>query len=136
LKVEERRPFATDASLVASVSDTFEESFSSSDWLEAFSAHPRLGDRSASAREAVEQAGALAAPAPALAELAALNAEYEKRFGHIFIACAAGQSAAALVAQLKERLGNAPEAELAVAAEEQRKITRLRLAKLLAEEGG
>ncbi len=44
-KVEERRPFATEASLAASVSDTFEESFSSSDWLEAFAAHPRLGDR-------------------------------------------------------------------------------------------
>ncbi|HTS01800.1 MAG TPA: 2-oxo-4-hydroxy-4-carboxy-5-ureidoimidazoline decarboxylase, partial [Thermoanaerobaculia bacterium] len=51
-------------------------------------------------------------------------------------ACAAGQPAAALLGRLKERLGNAPEAELAIAAEEQKKITRLRLAKLLAEEAG
>jgi OHCU decarboxylase len=136
LKVEERRPFATDASFVRAVSDTFEEFFSPSDWREAFAAHPRLGDRAAAPREAAEQEGALAAPAPVLAELAALNAEYEKRFGHIFIACAAGQPATALLARLKERLGNTPEAELAVAADEQTKITRLRLAKLLAEEGG
>ena len=133
-KVEERRPFASDGSLVRAVSDTFEEFFSSSDWLEAFAAHPRLGDRGAGAREAAEQAGALAGPAPVLAELASLNAEYEKRFGHIFIACAAGQPAAALVAGLKARLGNAPDAELAIAAEEQKKITRLRLAKALVED--
>ena len=135
-KVEERRPFVTEASLAASVSDTFEESFSPSDWLEAFAAHPRLGERGAPAREAAEQASALSAPASVLAELAALNAEYEKRFGHIFIACAAGQPAAALLGRLKERLGNTPEAELAIAAEEQKRITRLRLAKLLAEEAG
>jgi allantoicase len=135
-KVEEGRPFATEVSLVASVSDTFEEFFSSSDWLEAFAAHPRLGDRAADSRESAEQAAALAAPAGVLAELASLNVEYEKRFGHIFIACASGQPAAALVAGLKARLGNAPDAELAIAAEEQKKITRLRLAKLLAEEAG
>ncbi len=116
------------------MSDAFEE-FSSSDWLEAFAAHPRIGDRAASGREAAEQAGALGAPAAVLAELASLNAEYEKRFGHIFIACAAGQPAASLVAGLKARLGNAPDAELAIAAEEQKKITRLRLAKLLAGDG-
>lgn len=134
-KVDERRPFFSDAALVSAVSDAF-EGFSSSDWLEAFAAHPRLGDRAAGAREAAEQAAALAAAAPVLAELASLNAEYERRFGHIFVACAAGQPAAALVAGLRERLGNAPDVELRIAAEEQRKITRMRLAKLLAEEGG
>jgi allantoicase len=135
-KVEERRPFATEAALAATVSDTFEESFSSSDWLDAFAAHPRLGDRGAAPREAAEQAVALAAPPSVLSELGALNAAYERRFGHIFIACAAGQPADALLGQLKARLGNAPEAELAIAADEQKKITRLRLAKLLAEEAG
>ncbi len=123
-----------DASLIAAVSDSFEE-FSSSDWLEAFAAHPRIGDRGAGAREAAEQAAALAAPAPVLAELASLNGEFEKRFGHGFIACAAGQPAASLVTGLKARLGNAPDVEMAIAAEEQKKITRLRLAKLLAGDG-
>ncbi len=135
-KVEECRPFATVVLLAAAVSDTFEEFFSSSDWLEAFAAHPRIGDRAAGAREAAEQAGVLGAAVGVLVELAALNAEYEKRFGHIFVACAAGQPAAAILARLKERIGNTPEAELAIAAEEQRKITRLRLEKLLAEEAG
>jgi allantoicase len=134
-KMEERRPFATDVSFVSAASDAFED-FSRSDWLEAFAAHPRLGDRAAGPREASEQAAALAGPEAVLGELASLNAEYEKRFGHIFIACAAGRPAAALLAALRARLGNAPDAELAIAAEEQKKITRLRLAKLLAEEGG
>jgi len=45
--------------------------------------------------------------------------------------CASGLGAAEMLARLRARLGNAPEAELAVAAEEQRRITRLRLDKLL-----
>jgi 2-oxo-4-hydroxy-4-carboxy--5-ureidoimidazoline (OHCU) decarboxylase len=40
-----------------------------------------------------------------------------------------------MLAALRERLGNEPEAELRVAAAEQRGITRLRLGKLLAEGG-
>ena len=134
-KVEESRPFAVDGALIAAASDTFEE-FSSSDWREAFAAHPRIGDRAAGAREAAEQAAALAAPASVQTELAALNAEYEKLFGHTFIVCAAGLPADAIAAALRDRLANPPDAELAIAAEEQKKITGLRLAKVLAEEAG
>ena len=55
----------------------------------------------------------------------------EKRFGHVFLICATGKSAAEMLDNLQERLGNMPEEELRIAAEEQHKITNLRLEKLL-----
>ena len=61
------------------------------------------------------------------------NREYEARFGHIFIVCATGKSAAEMLALLRERLPNEAERELEIAAAEQRKITAIRLKKLLAE---
>ena len=63
--------------------------------------------------------------------LAAANRAYHARFGYIFIVCATGKTAGEMLAMLERRLSNAPDAELAIAVEEQRKITRLRLAKLL-----
>jgi 2-oxo-4-hydroxy-4-carboxy-5-ureidoimidazoline decarboxylase len=66
--------------------------------------------------------------------LAAGNRAYETRFGYIFIICATGRSAAEMLALLEQRLRNTPAEELPIAAEEQRKITRLRLTKLLDEE--
>jgi len=64
-----------------------------------------------------------------------VNKEYEQRFGYIYIVCATGKSAAEMLEVARERLENAPEVELRIAAEEQGKITRLRLAKLLDENG-
>jgi OHCU decarboxylase len=66
-----------------------------------------------------------------IAALAEGNRAYEKRFGHDFLVCATGKSAAEMLEILERRLGNDPATELGVAAEEQRKITALRLAKLL-----
>jgi 2-oxo-4-hydroxy-4-carboxy-5-ureidoimidazoline decarboxylase len=66
-----------------------------------------------------------------LERLAAGNRAYEARFGYIFIVCATGKSAGEMLAILEQRLANDPGEELHIAAEEQRKITRLRLAKLL-----
>ena len=54
-----------------------------------------------------------------------------QRFGYIFIVCATGKSAGEMLEILKARLSNSPEVELAIAASEQKKITRIRLAKLL-----
>ena len=64
-------------------------------------------------------------------KLAALNVDYQERFGYIFIVCATGKSSAEMLALLEARLSNDAPAELAVAAEEQRKITALRLRKLV-----
>jgi allantoicase len=109
------------------------------DWLEAFRHHPKIGRKKAAARQSGkarqwskgEQAAAQKAPAKILAELGKANREYEKRFGFIFIICAAGKSSEEILASLKQRMANDAETELRVAAEEQSKITRLRLEKLI-----
>lgn len=108
------------------------------DWLEAFRGHPKIGER-ASADGALEtrrwssaeQSGTRGARADVLEALANANRTYEARFGYIFIVCAAGKSAEEMLALLDQRLQNDPGAEIRVAAEEQCKITRLRLEKLL-----
>lgn len=66
-----------------------------------------------------------------LAALAAENREYERRFGHVFLISASGRRAHEILAAMRERMGNDPTTELRVAAAEQRKITRLRLERLL-----
>jgi 2-oxo-4-hydroxy-4-carboxy-5-ureidoimidazoline decarboxylase len=58
------------------------------------------------------------------------NREYAAKFGYIFIVCASGKGAGQMLAILRSRLENPPEHEIRVAAEEQNKITRLRLEKL------
>lgn len=63
--------------------------------------------------------------------LAAENREYERRFGHVFLISASGRGADDVLAALRARMGNDPATELRVAAAEQRKITRLRLERLL-----
>jgi OHCU decarboxylase len=100
-------------------------------WVEAFRSHPRIGDRTVTGQEADEQAGATSASERVLDALAQGNRAYEERFGHIYIVCASGRSAEEMLFLLEERLANDPDTELAVAAAEHRKITRLRLEKLL-----
>src|SRR5438093_10162959 len=82
---------------------------------------------------AEEQRGVASADDDVRGRLVRANQEYEARFGHIFIVCATGKSAGEMLNLLEQRLSNDPAQELHVAAEEQRKITRLRLAKLLDE---
>jgi OHCU decarboxylase len=138
-----RRPFL-DSRELTEAADRVWLGLSREDWLEAFRSHPKIGGRGAE-RETGERArrwseeeqkGTRGAAPDVLEELAEANREYEQRFGHIFIVCATGKSAAEMLALLRRRLGNDPEAELRVAAEEQRRITRLRLEKLLGASHG
>ena len=69
-----------------------------------------------------------------LRRLAEANRDYETRFGYIFIVCATGKTADEMLALLERRLRHDAGDELRIAAEEQRKITRLRLTKLLEQE--
>ncbi len=109
------------------------------DWLEAFSHHPKIGEKKAArpvTKESQEwseeeQAGAGNASKKTINALAAANREYENRFGYIFIVCATGKSSDEMLALLKERINNDPDTELRIAAEEQRRITQLRLKKFL-----
>lgn len=134
-----RRPFVTLARVLEAADEEW-NTLRPDDWLEAFSAHPRIGQgrisgqSAASARMSQSEQSAFAkSDTAARLNMSQLNAEYEKRFGHIFIVCAAGLTAAEIEAQLRSRLTNPPEHELRVAAEEQRKITRLRLERELEE---
>lgn len=133
------RPFASPQAMF-DAADRIWKHMGRHDILEAFDHHPRIGQDVASLRKkfastagwaSQEQAGAASATEETLQGLAQGNKDYEAKFGHIFIVCASGKSAAEMLALLQGRLGNEPEAELAVAAEEQRKITRIRLEKLL-----
>ena len=109
------------------------------DWHEAFRAHPRIGERKAhqdtgaqAARwSSQEQAAVNASGDDVRAALAAVNAEYESRFGFIYIVCATGRSPDELLALARTRLANTRDEELRNAAAEQHKILRLRLEKLL-----
>jgi OHCU decarboxylase len=134
----EARPFASVKDLLAKA-DNLWWSLGEEDWLEAFRAHPKIGEQKAAAAQseqarnwsAQEQSGIERAAQETKAALASGNQDYEDRFGFIFIVCATGKTSAEMLAILNERLQNDPATELRVAAEEQRKITRLRLEKLL-----
>jgi 2-oxo-4-hydroxy-4-carboxy-5-ureidoimidazoline decarboxylase len=64
-------------------------------------------------------------------ELMERTAEYEARFGRVFLVCATGKSAAEMLEILKKRLDNDPATELREVAEQQAQITQLRLRKWL-----
>ncbi|HXT29900.1 MAG TPA: allantoicase [Vicinamibacterales bacterium] len=131
------RPFAS-AEAILAAADEAAKGVPDADWLEAFRHHPRIGERQAeriqseAARgmSASEQGGVERAAAADVAALAEGNRAYEARFGYVFIVSAAGRTVPEMLAMLKERLGHDPAAELRVAAAEQQKITRLRLARL------
>jgi 2-oxo-4-hydroxy-4-carboxy-5-ureidoimidazoline decarboxylase len=137
-RMADARPFADEARLFAAA-DTIWWALGPDDWREAFTHHPRIGDREALRTRFAdtqqwaegEQAGALTATDAVLDSLAEGNRVYEARFGFVFIVCATGKSAPEMLGLLQGRLANPPEAELRIAASEQAKITRLRLEKLL-----
>jgi OHCU decarboxylase len=124
------RPFAN-ADVIAAVAQRLWWSLAAADWLEAFAAHPRIGERATSAWSAQEQSRAVATSDATRARLAAGNRAYEERFGYTFLVCATDKSADDILAMLDRRLHNEPGDELQIAADEQRKITALRLAKLI-----
>jgi 2-oxo-4-hydroxy-4-carboxy-5-ureidoimidazoline decarboxylase len=146
------RPYRDEPTLLAAAERAF-AALSREDWLEAFSHHPRIGDRGSLAQRfphtpsewpvdprgqaagwsQSEQGGVAGAGEDVLNTLLHANSQYETRFGYIFIVCATGKSAAEMLALLQGRLPNGPEAELEIAAAEQRKITAIRLMKLLSE---
>ena len=133
-----RRPFDSVEDLLAAADGAWRAT-GPEDWDEAFAHHPRIGERhaaapvSATARawSAGEQGTAEDAGTAARVALAEANEAYERRFGRIYIVCAAGRTAEEMLADIAVRMKNDSELERAVAAEEQRKITRLRLKTLI-----
>jgi 2-oxo-4-hydroxy-4-carboxy-5-ureidoimidazoline decarboxylase len=136
-EVAARRPYH-DLATMQQVSDTALAVLPWPDVLEALSAHPRIGERAeGDSREAAwsraEQSSATGSSTDERrrAELAEANAEYERRFGHVFLVCATGLSADEVLAALRYRLANDPDTEQRVVREELGRIVRLRLAKLV-----
>ncbi|HUK36647.1 MAG TPA: 2-oxo-4-hydroxy-4-carboxy-5-ureidoimidazoline decarboxylase [Vicinamibacterales bacterium] len=125
------RPFDSLESMRAR-GDAVWRALTKADWLEAFAAHPKIGEqRPVGAWSASEQAGMRSADDALRARLERLNAEYEARFGYIFIVCATGKTPLEMLSLLDARMVHDADEELQIAAEEQRKITALRLVKLV-----
>jgi len=110
-----------------------------SDWREAFTHHPKIGDinslkekfASTSQWAQGEQSAVRHTSYEVLQALAKGNAAYEQKFGYIFIVCATGKGAEEMLALLEARLHNDPADEINIAMAEQNKITHIRLQKLL-----
>ena len=134
------RPFDSYYELMESTEEIW-WSLDEADWREAFAHHPKIGDvdslrakyANTKAWASGEQAGVEGAAEAVIERLAAGNAQYEAKFGYIFIVCATGKSATEMLTILQHRLPHEPSKELQVAAREQLKITKLRLDKLAAQ---
>jgi 2-oxo-4-hydroxy-4-carboxy-5-ureidoimidazoline decarboxylase len=98
---------------------------------QALAGHPRIGERVHGGWSSQEQSGVSGAGDDVRAQLAAANAEYEQRFGQVYLVCATGKSADELLAICRARLANDPDAERGVVRDELAKINRLRLQKLV-----
>ncbi|MBC7644471.1 MAG: 2-oxo-4-hydroxy-4-carboxy-5-ureidoimidazoline decarboxylase [Thermoleophilia bacterium] len=131
------RPYSTPEDFLAAARQT-DDTLTKNDWLEAFSHHPRIGDRTVLRAKVAgwangEQRGVDAADDLLLEALAEANLEYERKFNFIFLICASGVSGREMLAAMQQRLVNDRDSEWKIAAAEQRKITQLRLNKLIEE---
>jgi 2-oxo-4-hydroxy-4-carboxy-5-ureidoimidazoline decarboxylase len=132
------RPYA-DRPALHRQADVLFDGLSESDWLQAFTAHPKIGDLDSlhkkyahtAALAGGEQAATNAASDAVLLRLKTGNEAYHQKFGFIFIVCATQRSADEMLDLLEARLPNNRAQELVNAAGEQAKITHLRLDKLL-----
>ncbi|WP_433505306.1 2-oxo-4-hydroxy-4-carboxy-5-ureidoimidazoline decarboxylase [Pseudonocardia halophobica] len=68
------------------------------------------------------------------AAMAEGNAEYERRFGHVYLVCAAGRSADELLAVLRDRLGTTAAEEARRTRTELAAVNRLRLTGLIVQD--
>lgn len=132
------RPYTNLEALITRANEIW-SSLQPSDWLQAFRSHPKIGEKKAAepvsnqSREwsGQEQAGVRSASPETFDSLATLNRAYEEKFGFIFIICATGKTSEEMLSALRERIENDAARELTIAAEEQGKITELRLRKLV-----
>ena len=132
------RPYETVEAVMAAAGTAFDR-LSEADWLEAFAAHPRIGERRGNQNRAgetlsaAEQAKVATASRSEVDELGEVNRRYEERFGFTYIVRAAGRDAAEMLALAKDRLDNDYATEVTVAAAQQREITLGRLSTMLCQ---
>jgi 2-oxo-4-hydroxy-4-carboxy-5-ureidoimidazoline decarboxylase len=138
-----RRPFRNGSQLLDAADETWQK-LTESGWRQALTSHPEIGAAFRSGRTGgdglhaswsrQEQSGMYDAGDATRQAIADGNRAYREKFGYTYIVCATGKSSDEMLAVLKERLRNEAATEIRIAAEEQRKITRLRLQKMLAPE--
>lgn len=137
-KLANQRPYADFEELLQKADAIWSQS-GESDLLEAFEGHPEIGDistlrekyKNTAASAGREQSAVNTASEAVLQALSRDNKAYKDKFGFIFIVCATGKSAEEMLHLLQERLANSRQQELQNAADEQAKITRIRLEKLV-----
>lgn len=106
--------------------------FTPSEVAAAMAHHPRIGERAAgnSAEAALsrKEQSAVDPSNQALAQaLADGNRAYEEKFGQVFLIRAAGRTPQEILAVLQKRLGNTPDQEAPIVAQQLREIAVLRL---------
>lgn len=134
----EARPFAGVAALINQAEQIW-LNLDAQDRLEAFAAHPKIGAKKAASTQSAqsaewshtEQSGTQTAADSLRDELDEANRLYEEKFGFIFIVCATGKSAEEMLDLCRRRVCNDADSEIRIAADEQKKITEIRLKKLL-----
>lgn len=132
-------PFKDETKLIAASEEAWYVHCGATDWMEAFSHHPKIGDRKSLTEKFAstqhfagkEQAGVDSASMDIIDKLAKANQEYERLNGFIFIVCATGKSAGEMLELLNHRLANSKQEEILIAKNEQHKITVIRLQKML-----
>ena len=133
-----RRPYSNLESILQAADDAW-NTMENEDFLEAFSHHPKIGASLESLKEKFaptktwssnEQESVASASDETILALRDANVAYEERYGFIFIVCATGKSAEEMLGILNSRMGHTYDEEIQIAAQEQAKITRLRLEKL------
>ena len=138
-KMLENMPFKNEEEIFSCSEKIWLQQCKEKDWLEAFTHHPKIGDLKSLEKKFAntkgwasnERAGVNNANQKILQELSNLNDLYENKFGYIFIVCATGKSADEMLQILKSRINNTVEQEIKIAMQEQNKITKIRLEKLL-----
>lgn len=101
---------------------------------DAMAGHARIGrPKPGDATSEREQAGIHGVDSALLAELHEANTAYEAKFGHVFLICATGRTAATMLAALRERFPNDAATEAELVRGELRKINEIRLNRLLDE---
>lgn len=132
----DHRPFDHADDVLRRAREVFAD-LSREDWLEAFAAHPRIGERKGrqgrqgESMSRSEQSGVDSEDRALSDRLAEANRLYEERFGYTYIVRAAGRTGPEMLELAERRLANDPDQELEMAASQQTEITELRLRRML-----
>lgn len=125
------RPYAS-IDEVTATADAAARQWDRDDLDAALAHHPRIGQRptgtgAEAAASTREQASMSTASGDTVAAMAQANADYEDRFGRVFLIRAAGRTPDEMLAEVQRRLHNDDDTEAAEALDQLRQIALLRL---------